>query len=350
MDGWIATRIRATSRRRVIAWTLTLILGVLVATNDHRYIANFLGGPYALERSDLDSIHDVNATPHYYARVKGERVIDTGIRQYTVHRQSGVETSREVSGAYNAYAIGNHFLVVKTGADDASPSAEGKLLPWSEELENQMFDTKDMQAIRSSFYPFYLDSDSFRRPGYVVIVVGILFLALFLWQVRPAWRAWRDPEHHPLAQRVARWGEPLGIALEAEHEFTNPLMKGKAGWRFGNQYLVRSTFFTFNVVRLRDVLWGYKKITKHSVNFIPTGKTYEAIIAHAGGMTHIPGSEKKVHDMLTFVQQRAPWAMYGFSDELSATYHKRPLDFARSVEQRRQQWEGEQQQSTAASA
>jgi hypothetical protein len=348
VDGWIATRIRATSRRRVITWTLALILGLVAATSDRRYIANFAGGPYALARVDLDSIRDVTATPRYYARVRGDRVIDTGIRQYTVRTQSGVETSREESGAYNAFAIGNHYLVVRTGAHDASAAAEGKLVPWSEDLENQMFDTKEMRAIRGSFYPFYLDSDSFRRPGYIVIVVGILFFALFLWQVMPAWRAWRDPARHPLAKRIARWGDPMGIGLEAEHEFANSLMKGRSGWRFGNKYLVRSTFFTFNLVRLGDVLWGYKKVTKHSVNFIPTGKTYEAIIAYAGGMAHIRGSEKKVHDMLAFVQQRAPWAMYGFSDELSATYHKRPLDFARSVEQRRQQWA--QQQGGRASA
>jgi len=348
VDGWIATRIRATSRRRVITWTLALILGVLVATNDHRYIANFVSGPYALARADLDSIHDVTATPRYYARVRGERVIDTGIRQYTVRRQNGVETSREQSGAYNAFAIGNHYLVVRTAAGDASPAAEGTLVPWSEELENQMFDTKEMRALRDNFYPFYLDSDSFRRPGYVVIVVGILFLALFLWQVLPAWRAWRDPERHPLAQRVARWGDPMGIALEAEHEFANPLMKGKSGWRFGNKYLVRSTFFTVNLVRLRDVLWGYKKVTKHSVNFIPTGKTYEAIVAYLGGMVHIRGSEKKVHEMLAFVQQRTPWAVFGFSDELAATFNKRPQEFARSVEQRRQQWAAQQQSGPAA--
>src|SRR5438045_680565 len=316
MDGWISKRIRIVSRRRVIAWSLALIVGVLAATSDHRYLANFVGGPYALTQADLDSIRDVTAAPRYYARVIGNRVLDTGLRQYTVHTQNGVETSREESSAYNALAIGNHYLVVRTAADNASPSAEGKLVPWPEDLENQLFDTKEMRSIRSSFYPFYLDSDSFRRPGYVVIVVGILFLGLFLWQAVPAWRAWRDPQRHPLARRVARWGDPMGIALEAEHEFGNPLMKGRSGWRFGNKYLVRSTFFTFNVVRLRDVLWGYKKVTKHSVNFIPTGKTYEAIVAYLGGIVHIRGSEKKVHDMLALVQQRTPWAVFRFLDEM----------------------------------
>ncbi len=338
MDGWISKRIRAVSRRRVMAWSLVLILGVFAATSDHRYLANFVGGPYTLAQADLDSIRDVTATPRYYARVKGKRVVDTGLRQYTVHTQNGVETSREESSVYNALVIGDHYLVVRTSVDNTSPTAEGKLVPWSEDLENQMFDTKDMRSIRSSFYSFYLDNDSFRRPGYVVIVVGILFLALFVWQVVPAWRAWRDPEQHPLARRLAQWGDPMGLAVEAEHDWDNPRLKAKGGWRLGDKYLLRSTFFTFNALRFRDVLWAYKKVTKHSVNFIPTGKTYEAIVQCAGGTALISGKEKKVHELLAFVQQRAPWAMYGFSHELSALFQKQPQDFARSVEQRREQW------------
>ena len=137
MDGWIVNRIRATSLRRVIVWSLVLVGGVLLATSDHRYIANFLRGPYQLAQADLDSIRDVMQTPRYYARVAGDRVIDTGIRQYTIHTQNGVETSREESGAYNAFAIGNRFLVVRTAGEDAR-IAEGKLAPWPEELEQQL--------------------------------------------------------------------------------------------------------------------------------------------------------------------------------------------------------------------
>ncbi len=171
-----------------------------------------------------------------------------------------------------------------------------------------------------------------------MIGVGIVLLLLFVWQAIPAWRTWRNPERHPLWTRVAQWGDPLGIALEAEHEYENSLMRGKAGWRLGNKFLVRSTFFTVNVLRFHDVLWGYKKITRHSVNFIPTGKTYEAIVACYGGTATIPGKEKKVNQLLNFVQQRAPWAPYGYSDQLAGTFTKHRQDSARSVEQRRQEW------------
>jgi len=341
MDNWIGKRIRAVSVRRVVAWTLALAVGVLLATSDHRYVANFLSGPYPLARADLDSIRDVTLTPRYYARVNGEKVIDTGIRQYTVHTKDGVETSRTVSGAYQALVLGKRFLVVRT-AGAGVPIAEGKLAPWPPELEAKLFDSKEMQSLRRNFYPFYMDSEPFRRPGYVVIVIGLLFLLLFVWQVVPAWRAMRDPERHPLAARIAAWGDPMGVAVEAEREFDNPLMKGGGGWRFGNKFLIRAKFFGFDVLRFRDVLWGYKKVTKHSVNFIPTGKTYEAIVACYGGTATISGKEKKVHELLAFVQQRAPWAIFGYSDELSKAFNKSQQGFASAVEQRRAEWQAKQ--------
>lgn len=341
MESWIAGRLRTTARRRFVVWTLVFIGGVLLATSDRRYVANFFLGPYKLAQADLDSIADVELTPRYYASVSGEKVLDTGIRQYTVRTRAGVETSREESGAYRALVLGNRFLIVRTEGEE-SQVAEGKLAPWPAELDEQLFETKEMQALRSSFYPFYLDGDSFRRPGFVAIAIGVVFLLLFAWKAVPAWRAMRDPERDPLAKRIAAWGDPMGVAVEAEREFENPLLKGGAGWRCGSKYLVQSRFFTFNVLRFSDVLWGYKKVTKHSVNFIPTGKTYEAIVNCYGGTATIPGKEKKVHELLEFVEQRAPWAIFGFSDELAATFSKRQQDFASSVEQRRQEW---QQQS-----
>jgi uncharacterized protein DUF6709 len=337
MDSWIAKRIRTVSFRRLVFWTLALIGGVLVATSDHRYIANFVGGPYPLARADLDLIRDVTLTPRYYAHVSGDTVLDTGLRQYTIHTRSGVETSREESGAYNALVLGNRYLVVRT-AGGASRVAEGKLVPWSYDLEVQLFDSKEMQAVRSHFYPFYLDTDSFRRPGYIVIGVALLFLLLFAWQAIPAWRFWRNPEAHPVAQRIAKWGDPMAVAAEAEHEYENAIVRGKRGWRLGNKFLARGSLFSFNLFRMQDVLWAHKKITKHSVNFIPTGKSYEAIVYCYGGTAMIGGSEKHVNEILGFVQQRAPWAIYGYSAELAAMFTKNQANFVRSVEQRRQEF------------
>jgi hypothetical protein len=336
VESWISKRIRSVSFRRVVVWSLVLLAGVLLAASDQRYIANFIGGPYNLVGADLDSIRNVEATPHYYARVSAEKVLDTGLREYTVRTRSGVETSRDESAAYHALVMGNRFLVVKTPGAGVNV-AEGRLVPWPPELESQLFDSREMRSLRANFYPFYLDSGPFRRPGYIVIAVAVVFLALFFWQAFPAWRAWRNPEAHQLAKRIATWGNPLVVSAEAEREYQQPYLKAGGGWRLGNKYMVQSGFFGIDVVRVQDVLWAYKKITKHSVNFIPTGKSYEAVVNSYGRTATIPGKEKGVDQVLLFLQSKAPWAVHGFSDELQALWTKKQAEFVAAVEDRRRE-------------
>src|SRR6266850_3773432 len=302
MDTWIHKKTRAASVRRVVAWGVALVGGLLLATSDRRYIDNFVHGPYTLGAAELDAIEDVTTTPRYCARVSGSRVIDTGLREYSVKTSAGVETSRSESGAYYALVVGDKFLIFKTGGGgDAASVVEGRLVPWPSELETEMFGSKEMQALRSRFYPFYVQNGSFHVIGYWVIAGALVLAGLLLWKGVPAWRHWRDPSSHPLLARVGKWGDPLGVAVEAERDFETPYLKGGNGCGVGDKYLIQSTFFGFDMLRLQDLLWGYKKITKHSVNFIPTGKTYEAIVACYGGTATIPGKEKKVHELLAFV-------------------------------------------------
>ncbi len=340
METWILKKIRAVSWRRVVAWGVSLVCGLLLATSDRRYINNFLHGPFTLGAVELDTIDDVETTPRYYARVSGSRVIDTGLREYSVRSSANVETSRSESGAYYALAVGDKFLIFKTGAGgDVSSVVQGRLAPWPSELETEMFDSKEMKQLRSRFYSFYVQNGSFRVVGYSVIACAIAFVAFLMWKGGPAWRYARDPSDHPLIARTQPWGDPLKVAVEAERDFETPRYKGGEGWRVGGTYLVQSTLFAFDVLRLQDLLWAYKKITKHSVNFIPTGKTYEAILACYGGTATIKGKEKQVEEILAFAQQRAPWAVLGYSAEIDTFFNKKTQEFAATVEQRRREWQ-----------
>jgi len=337
METWILKKIRAVSFRRVLAWGVALVGGLLLITSNQRYLDNFVNGPFTLSPVELDAIDDVETTPRYFARITGSRVIDTGLREYSVSSNAGVETSRKVSGEYYALAVGDRFLVFKTGSD-ANPSntVQGRLVPWPSELAGELFDSKEMKDLQPRFYTFYVQNGSFRIGGYWLIVGAIVFVALLVWKGLPAWRHWRDPSTHPLVARMTCWGDPLSVAVLAEREFETPRFKA-GGWRLGDTYLVQSSTFAFDVLRVRDLLWAYKKITKHSVNFIPTGKSYEAILTCYGGSAVVKTKEKVVDAILTFAHQRAPWAVIGYSDELAGLFNKQQAEFVAAVEQRRRE-------------
>ena len=337
MDTWILGMVRARSFRRVVAWGLAAGCLVLLALAQRRYVSNFVMGPFELGPVELDSIRDVAQAPRYFARVTGSKAMETGIQQITIRKRAGVETSRSVSAAYYALVVGERLLLAKTSGGPPK-TVEGELAAVPADLDRQLFDTADMQAIRSRFYPFYISGESFRFPGYWAIAGVLVFGFLFVKHAVPAWRHLQDPATHPVAKRVTSWADPIGIAVEAEREHRSPRYKGGDGWVVTDQYLLRSTFFTFDVLRLSDLLWAYKKVTKHSVNFIPTGKTYEAVLACYGGSATVKGAEKTVDELLGFAAQRTPWAVFGFSKELETLFAKKTPDFCAAVEQRKREW------------
>ena len=95
--------------------------------------------------------------------------------------------------------------------------------------------------------------------------------------------------------------------------------------------------FSTWVSPLNDIVWAYKKVTKRSVNFIPTGKSYTAIIIgrHRQRIEHSM-SQKKVDALLTELASRVPWAVYGFNADLDNVWKKDPGGFVAAVDSRRQ--------------
>jgi len=337
MDTWILGTVRARCVRRIAAWAVVLATVALVGLGQLRYIRNFLLGPYVLGAAELDAIGNVSEAPRYFVRVTGARARPTGLQQITVRRRGGVETSRKVSAAYYALAVGDKFLICRS-ASGVRTTYEGELVPLPADLAGRLFDTPDAMAMRDRFFPFYVNSASFRLPGYLAMAGFLVLALLFVWQALPAWKHFRDPASHPLIKRVLTWGDPVGLAGAAQQEAGSPRYKGGSGWAVTDQYLIRSTFFTFDLLRLSDLLWAYKVVTKHSYNLIPTGKTYDAVLFCYGGVAMIESKEATTDAILGFAAQRAPWAIYGFSKDLQDYFNKDRRAFCEAVEQRRQEW------------
>ena len=250
VDTWVHQMIRVRSRRRVAAWALVLGSAIMFGLGQYRYVSNFLMGPFVFAQTDLDSISDVSTADRYFVGVTGSKVIDTGIQEITTRTRAGVETSRSVSAAYSALVVGERLLVVK-GSQGTPATAEGELIAMPADLQRHLFNTPQMEAIRGRFYPYYLDDANFRLPGYIAIAAALVLVVLLAKYGLPAWRYLQDASSHPLVKRVASWGDPVGIALEAKREAGSARYKG-GGWLVTDRYLIRSTAFTFDILRLSD--------------------------------------------------------------------------------------------------
>jgi hypothetical protein len=117
----------------------------------------------------------------------------------------------------------------------------------------------------------------------------------------------------------------------------------------GPQWMVRRKPFSTWVSPVGDIVWIYKKVTKHSVNFIPTGKTYSVIlVGRHRQRTEEQMKEDAVNQMMMDLAGRVPWALFGFDKNLEQAWRKNPQSVIAAVDTRYQQYKTNAAAATAA--
>lgn len=337
METWIAKMCKRRVRRQILAWVLMLLAGIVFLLFNGRYARNFVEGPYKLAPNELAQITDAETTPRYFVSVVGDKVLDTGIQEVTTTTRNGVKEGSQVSAGYYAFVVGDRFLIVKSAGKPPEQTA-GELTAFPSDLSSQLFSGVDGTKFQMHSYPFYLETEGFRYPGYWAIGIACVLFGLFWKFGRPAWIRLQDIDKHPLVKRVQQWGDPVGTSVLVQRELDTLVLHKSNGIFITNSYVVRRRFFTFNILRFDDLLWTYKKVTKRSVNFIPTGKSFDAIMIFYGGSETFSGNEAKVGEVLKLASNTAPWAVVGYSAEIKDLFSKRTDEFCRFVEARRQEF------------
>jgi hypothetical protein len=334
MDTWVLRMCRRSCIRQLFAWAMALATGLAFGALNVRYVRNFINGPFPMGTAELDRLVDPAEVTEYFVRVSGTQALDTGIRQITTTERGGVEESRRVSAEYYALQVGNRFLIVKNSSGEPT-AVEGRLVSMPADLDRQLFDTPEMQAARGTVYPFYLDTDSFRLPGYCAIAAILVFTWFLYRKGLQAWRRLQNPVCHPVVARIASWGDPVAVSREIAREYQMLQWRPMENWTVTAQYLIQNSLMSFDVARFEDLVWAYKRVTKKRMNFIPAGKDHHAILICYGVTVTIQGSERQVDELLQYASQRAPWALFGYSPDLQEVFTKQPQDFCRAVEARR---------------
>jgi hypothetical protein len=328
---------RTRAMRRLVTCSGVVALALLLGLANARYLRNFVGGPYPMSAADLDAISDVTRAPRYFVQVTGSGTMDTGIEQYEVRTRSGREVSRRLKARYFALDTGSRLLIVKSAGRPAT-TVEGGLRPIPPDLDRQLFSDPEMRELRGRFYPYQMDTDSFRSPGYWSLGIGAIVLLIVGFTAVRARGQLRDPGSHPALVRAASWGELAAVSAEVEREHARPWRRSGATALTEN-YLVNAGFFGFDVLRFDDLLWAYKRVTKKSVNFIPTGKDFHAILVCIGGTVEVQGKDAEVDETLRWAANRVPWAVFGHSKEIEELMRKDPSGFAAGVAERKLQHE-----------
>jgi hypothetical protein len=128
-----------------------------------------------------------------------------------------------------------------------------------------------------------------RKPSELVRGLGlwpctaVIIGSMIIWQTSFPYRKARE--------LVEQWGDPIGVSVNVQRELSDSVIYKSNGIFITNSYVVRRRFFTFNILRFNDLLWAYKKVTQRHTYFIPTGKSFAAIVIFYGGRETFMGKE-----------------------------------------------------------
>lgn len=239
----------------------------------------------------------------------------TGIQhvEQQVNESTNKVESQTVNADYLILVLDDRFLIVKAPHGVAATRFTGALVDLPSDVRSEVVgQVTDPEMVKLFLQPM-LDATGFRGEGYWTIAICLPILALAGWNFRKVYMRIQDPAIHPIIKSLSRFGSLPEITMKIESELRGDTEKlGNA--KVSQSWIFVSQTFGLSMCRIPEIVWAYKKVTRHYTNFIPTGKSYEAIVfSRYGTPVLAKGKEKKMDRLLEIVASRTPWALLGFN-------------------------------------
>lgn len=337
LQGTYVQRQLARTNRNLFLMSVAIIIGIgCYGVSESRYFDNFFKGPNPMSGEALAVVRSPDALERYFVSVRAEDSLDTGV-QFVEKRvsSSGSVESETVKAGYSILMLGKRLLIVKRDPNDTGKKFEGALIALPADVRSRIVTPllSDYPNVDSLFLPTMLDATGFRSEGYIAFAISIPLILFALWNLRKIQRRKDDPLKHPILKSLSRYGSLADSARQIDSD-TN----GKGLWRttLGQSWILRPSIFALAVCHIPDIIWGYKKVTKHSVNLIPTGKSYAVVMVDRYGVSlELSVRKHQADELLVGLCAKVPWAVFGFTDELNQLAHASWPEFVAAVDARR---------------
>jgi hypothetical protein len=334
MTTWVERTARKKSIGQVALFLIVTAIVAWILAENSAYWKVFFHGPPPAAAADLDAAetaannYQTIATP--YVTISGEKVLSTGVQEVTTYE--GV--IKNVSAGYYALKVGDRLLIVKSKKAPMTTVA-GALDSMPLDVKSSLFPEGSDPADVAVVYPLLLDTN-YRDSGYAGAFWALLAEALFGFF---AWRSWRrlsGAVDHPAVVRARGWGDLAVTSTEVERELETAVKAKASGWTLTQNYALKQKTLSFDLFRLENLVWAYKKAIKRRMyGIIPMGATYAAELNFTDGHAEIAGKQTKVDELLTLAAERTPWAMKGYSDDLAKFYESSRNSFEAEVAKRK---------------
>jgi hypothetical protein len=340
MAAWVEKEAKRANRNLLIINILLLAGLITIVVGNGRYFLNFLLGCQKIEPAELAALTSPTQRARNFVTVSGSKSAKTGYEdiEKQVQKGTGKVVSTSVKDEYVLLKVGDRALLVKADPGPEKLEYSGELVTTDERVQQELIQALSSRnaQLGRMILPFTLNAADYRSNGYWFLGLGVPLLLLSGWNVLKGLRRQSEPQTAPTWSRLAAFGEPQQLSTQIEAEEGQPHAKyGKL--HVTPSWLLQRNFFSTWVSPVEDLAWAYKKVTKHSVNLIPTGKTYSVVlVGRHRQRIEAQMKDQAVTSLLGFLTARVPWAIFGYSQQLAASWQKDPAGFVAGVDARRQ--------------
>ncbi len=297
-------------------------------------------GCQSISNAELAALATPEQRWRNFVSVSGTESFNTEYRDVVNHMEGGRVVSTEIKDEYIFLRVGEKILLVKADPGKEKLEYSGELVPTTDRVKEDLLRplaTEDADLAREVL-PFTLNASDYRSNGYTMLMIGLPLLAVALWNCLKAMRRISEIQLSPVWKHVAVYGNAEQLSQQIEAELQPRMIRKYGKLQIAQQWMVRRKTFSTWVSPIADLVWVYKKVTKHSVNFIPTGKTYAVVLVgrHRQRIEE-QMKEKAVNEMLADLATRVPWVFFGFTKDLEKAWQKDPAGVIAAVDSRYQQ-------------
>ena len=323
-DGFVLKQVKRYNLRLLIATLILICFTASAAGSFPKYWHNLKNGPFTIDANKLKAIGDADAENEYYIKVKGEEV-------YDIIKEEG----------YLLLDMKEGLLIIKGAGEENSLEFAGELKNLSgadrEQIYNALQQKVDLEKIKPAIYPVMVEAGDIKSSGTYKYLIFALLLIIILRNLVEFMRRNSNPALHPICKFLSKFGETdvMVRTVDSEVERAGGLPK-KSSVIVTESWLIAKRLFKLEFIALSDIVWIYQKVTSHSYNFIPTGKTYELIVYTQDKEKHEikAKNSKSGGEILENVNIHAPWAFAGYSENIEQLWKKNSSEFIKRVQDR----------------
>lgn len=338
---FVQQQIKRCDRNILIGNIGLLLIHAAIFTIGARYWYNFIFGPFPMTVAQLQQIQEPSQPLKYFVTVTGDKSFDTGFEQITQRKRSGTIVSSNVSGKVVALGVENRILLVKAAlSEQEATTFTGHLTEVPSKIQTELINP-EIKEVQKIFFPFLLTADdNFRDSGAIYLAVAFTCIGISSWNLIKVGLRQGKLELHPLGKRLATFGNFDVIVTQINSQIAtgaNNLYSGK-NLIITTSWLIQKNLYNVDLFNLEQIAWIYPKVTQHTTNGIPTGKTHAVVVIDRSGATlEISAKKEEVKKIMTEIMERIPWVIVGYSDDLKNILQKDRASFLAMIQQRREQ-------------